>query len=323
MGIEMMEEYGKEYKTAVEQIKLSDADKQELLEAVREGKSAAAKRKKMPFYLGTVVAAALLVLVIAGNNRLFFPDSRKNEIKNEGTEDARLYGSAQSDTDDAPEKFYTQAAGSQDMMMSSASESMDAVDNYKEAEGDADGAAEENVSDGLNAGASVFYIMAYDEDVELLDEGEAENNVSQESFPAAQDGGIVLRQGKSYGAYSMEAPSCDIAMFAGEGNACDSYRIRVAGGVVKPAAEGEKKEGWSEELQVKDGERVSIQATDEISREEELWGSEAGMEEDVWQDEEIVTVTQILIEAVKGGKVVDTQKIYVGLKGERYYGLVQ
>lgn len=330
----MMEEYGKKYKTAVEQIELSGEDKQELLEAVRGQKGVARKRRKIPFYLGGAVAAAAVMLIVAGNSHMFFSGSRKGETKNEGVENDRLYDHTQNDMAYMQEEFEAGEAASEDsegIAINNSSESMNTADGYKELAEEEKAPAEGYASDNMKTDDSFFYIIAYDEGIELMDEDGAgssseknagNKHAGQESFAA--NSARVLEPGKSYGAYSLEAPSCNIAMFADDGGACDSYRIRVAGGVVKLVTGEETKE-----LEVKDGERVCIQATDEFLDKDGMRDDKGtyagidGMEEDVWQDEGIITVTQVLIEAVKDHKVAGTRKIYVGQRGERYYGMVQ
>lgn len=330
----MMEEYEKKYKTAVGQIKLSGADKQELLEAVKGQKGVAKKGKKMPFYLGGTVAAAVLVLIVAGNSHMFFSGGHKNNIRDEGAEGVRMSDSTQeenSEPDYGQEDFDSEGAASKDI----ASEEDMVMNSPSEAENEL--AKESTSGNGEMVTAdSLFCIIAYDEDIELLDKAgsSSKDNAGnqydgQESAAVEKNSARVLEPGNSYGAYSMEAPSCTMAMFANDGGACDGYRIRVAGGVVKLVTGEGTEEKETQELQVKDGERFCIRATDEFTDKDGMQDGKGtyagleGMEENVWQDEGTVTVTQVLIEGMKGHKVVDTRRIYVGQKGERYYGLVQ
>lgn len=343
------EEYSKEYKDAVEQIQLSDKDKEELLEAVLGQKTVVRKRKKLPYYAGGAVAAAALVLLAAGSSGvLFSQDDKKADTalmeerdgaltNGMGTEDY----AAGADESDGLWDFMTSESVTSDSYEVNKSTTESEADYSVDAASEGS-APEDSTSEGF--AAEFFRVVAYDEDIEpagkeesFLTQNEAasmvkgdKNGGMKETDGKEAEDGLRLEPGKSYRAYTQDIPSCTIALFENDGYACDSYRIRLAGSTAKVITEeGTEGEAVSD-LQVKSGEKVCIQVKKAAAEKGCTWDDERdvytgldGMEEDVWEDEDILTAAQIMIEAVKDNEIVGARKIYIGRKGEWYYGLVR
>ena len=325
------EEYGKEYKDAVEQIQLSDSDKKELLEAVLRQKTVVRKRKKLPYYAGGVVAAAaVMLLVVGGNTMLFSQNDKKADMGITSGKKATNNMTAGMDTEDY------------DSMESAKAEESDGMESPMEEEGyyetsdseylDITVKSEESC---LENKAEIFQVVAYTAGIERVDEDKsfsAQNESSKKTagnkHSGVKDGnenededGMLLESGKSYSAYSQEVPSCTIALLENDNYACDSYRIRLAGSVVKTITEEGKEGEATSDLRVKSGEKVCIQVEKDAA--EKGCTGLNGMEADVWEDKGMLTVAQVMIEAVKDDEIIGVRKIYIGRKGEWYYGLVQ
>lgn len=323
------EEYGKEYKDAVEQIQLSDSDKEELLEAVLRQKTVVRKRKKLPYYAGGVVAAAaVMLLVVGGNNMLFSQNDMKADIGMTNGKKATNNMTTSMDMEDY------------DSMESAKAEESDGMESPMEEEGyyetsdseylDITVKSEESC---LESKAEIFQVVAYTAGIERADEDKsslAQNESSKETAGNKYSGvkgekenadGMLLESGKSYNAYSQEVPSCTIALLENDNYACDSYRIRLAGSVAKTITEEGKEGEAASDLWVKSGEKVCIQVEKDAA--EKGCTGLNGMEADVWEDKDMLTVAQVMIEAVKDDEIIGVRKIYIGRKGEWYYGLVQ
>lgn len=329
MKLNIQNNEGTEYKDAVEQIHLSTAEKEEMLADLLEktnqaGISTQEKKRKLrllPAYAGGIAAAAILLVFVWPGKGSPMDQSVKDSHTNTG---AMKYNEAQMEDSSADE---LQGAEDIEMSVDEAGDSSDAESVFMENEAE----MSTNVADGVGGEIlSGFHIVAFAADIKQYDDKGNDRNkttgkVSQEEQHSdaaidntdAKHSGITMRKGECYYTFSETAPGCNVAIQTEDGQNYDDYVVRGYG------CHFVKKEGQAVADTIHVGADVKfymeLKEESEIDREM----SHQIMQQDCnWSDKKIKTAAYIVIEAMKDGAVAESQTVYIGKKGNMYYGMI-
>lgn len=322
---------GTEYKDAVEQIHLSSAEKEEMLANLLEKTnqvdiSTQRKKKKtllLPVYAGGIAAAALLLVIVwpgkGGPIGKSIRDSHTNM-------DAMEYDEAQKDDSFADE---LQGAENIEMEMDGVGDSSAAESVFMENEAE----MSTNVADGVDGAIlSGFHIVAFADDIKQYDDKGNDKNPSKTTGKVSQEeqhsdgaiedtnakhSGTMMRKGKCYYTFSETAPGCNVAIQTEDGQNYDDYVVRGYG------CHFVKKEGQAVADTIHVGTDakfyMELKEESEIDREMSHQIMQQGCN---WSDKKIKTVAYIVIEAMEDGAVAESQTVYIGKKGNMYYGMI-